>query len=206
MCFRSVVEILDGEIINNQFTIADKVNDEIRMTNVGNMPKTIIAASSRRKAVAPDVECPVQVCAEAASLGGAVLLAVCMLLSAILVMAMFSPSVTSTQRFIAGVLVVSSWAYFLNSCTEKLCLIGKTLKFQAKLSRSLEIPLDELETMTLTHEGFNLERGIETIEFRRTGMKPEKVSLGPCWQKNKLESFMKSVKLALQAEDEYNSE
>jgi hypothetical protein len=175
------------------------------MTNEENMPNTIIAASTRRKPVAEDAECKIQVCAETASLGGAVLLALCMLLTAVMIMAMFSSSVTAIQRFISVVLVVSSWVYFFNSCTEKLCLTGKTLKFHAAFSRTLDVPLDELEAMTLTHEGFNLERGIETIEFRRTGMKSEKVSLGPCWQRNKLESFMKSVKLALQAEDEYNS-
>ena len=52
--------------------------------------------------------------------------------------------------------------------------------------------------MLLVHQGFNLERGMESIVFQRRGRKPEPVALGPCWQRNKLEAFLRSVEAALQ--------
>ncbi|MBU0540499.1 hypothetical protein KKF59_03295 [Patescibacteria group bacterium] len=161
------------------------------------MPETIAAIAPKKK-LQQEPDCLIQVRAELVSLGGAVLLAVCLMLTAVLFMVFLTPTVTGAQRFIAVVLVFAAWGYFLNSISEKLSLYGDTLEFRAAFSHPRSIPLDELQAMILTHEGFNLERGLETIEFRRSGRKPDRVSLGPCWQRNKLESFLKSLEQALQ--------
>ena len=112
------------------------------------------------------------------------------------------PGATSSQLVIALVLVAASWMYFINSVTEKLSLVDHALFFSSALGRARRIPLGELEAMVLRHEGFNLERGMQTIELRQTGKKPDRISLGPCWQRNKLDSFLTSVDQALQQLDE----
>lgn len=164
------------------------------------MPDIIAAMAPRRarEARAADAECIVTARAELVSLGGAVLLAMCLLITAVFIMAMFSPVVTGIQRFIAIVLFGSSWAYFLDSVTEKLALIGDTVVFTAAMSRTRRVPLVELEGMVLIHQGLNLEHGIETLEFRQYKKRVDRVSLGPCWQRHKLEGFLHSVEQAMQ--------
>lgn len=164
------------------------------------MPDVIaaIAPPRPRKNRDADGNCAVQVRAEMVSLGGAILLAVCLMISALFYMAMTAPSVTSVQRFIAIVLFAGSWAYFFNSITEKLSCVGSALVFSSALNATRRIPLDELEAVILRHEGFNLERGIETLELRRDDHPPDRISLGPCWQQRKLESFVRSIGRAMQ--------
>jgi hypothetical protein len=59
------------------------------------------------------------------------------------------------------------------------------------------IKLADLDALLYVHNGFNLERGMDVVEFRRRGKKPERVALGPCWQRHKLEEFLHSVEQAL---------
>ncbi|MBI4139288.1 hypothetical protein HY479_04035 [Candidatus Uhrbacteria bacterium] len=163
------------------------------------MPKVIAAiAPPRRERPAEPGVCLVRARAELVSLGGAVLLALCVLISAILFLVLTVPGATASQRVIAVILFVACWLYFVNGITEELSLVDHTLVYRSALGRSRRIPLSELEAMILRHEGFNLERGMETIEFRQTGRKPDRVSLGPCWQRHKLEEFLASVEQALQ--------
>lgn len=133
------------------------------------------------------------------SLGGGILLAICVIISALFYMVMTAPDLTSVQRFIAIILFIGSWAYFLNSTTERLSCVGKTLTFKSALNTTRRIPLDELDALILRHEGFNLERGIESLELRRDDHPPDRIALGPCWQQRKLESFVQSVGRALHA-------
>jgi hypothetical protein len=139
----------------------------------------------------------VQARAELVSLGGAVLLGLGITITGVFLLSLSAPAVTSAQKVIAGALTLGVWIYFLNSVTERLSLCGSTLTFDAALGRARSVPLGELDAMILTHEGLNLERGIETIEIRRVGKRPDKISLGPCWQRNKLEAFLRSVDRAL---------
>ncbi len=140
--------------------------------------------------------------AELVSLGGIIVFALCILFTALLIFMLTVPGATSSQLVIALVLVAASWMYFINSVTEKLSLVDHALFFSSALGRARRIPLGELEAMVLRHEGFNLERGMQTIELRQTGKKPDRISLGPCWQRNKLDSFLTSVDQALQQLDE----
>lgn len=158
------------------------------------MTQVIAAIPPRRKQNdTPEKDCVLRVQAELVGLGGGILLALCMLITGAFVMIIYTPSVSDLQRFIAFVLFMSAWAYFLDSVTEQLSLDGETINFKAALSRARSIPISELEGMYLIHHGLNLENGIGAIEFRQQGRKPDRVSLGPCWQWKKLEAFMGSI-------------
>jgi hypothetical protein len=161
------------------------------------MQDTITVRAPRRAPKAVAVDCVLRVQAEIVSLGGAVLLTLCLLLTAVLIMALFSPTITGVQRFIAVVLTFSGWMYLLRSASEDLSIVGQTITYRAVLARTRTIPLADIETMLLVHQGLNLEKGIETIEFRRFDKKVEHLSLGPCWQRHKLEAFLGSVEEAL---------
>lgn len=162
------------------------------------MPEVLSTRTTRRQAPPVENVCLVQARAEVVSLGGAVLLALCLLLSAVFIMALFSPIVSGLQRFIAVVFFLAGWVYLLDSVTESLSLVGQTLEFTAKLRRTRRIPLAELEGMTLIHQGLNLEQGVETIELHQFGKHVDRISLGPCWQRHVLEAFLHSVDRALQ--------
>lgn len=138
-----------------------------------------------------------EVRAELVSVGGAIVLALCILLSLAVVTVWLLADATSLQLTILFLLTGVSWVYLLDSCTEHLLLVDHAIEFGALFSRKQRIPLSELQAMLLVHEGFNLERGMESIEFRRAGRKPDRVPLGPCWQRHKLELFLHSVEAAL---------
>ncbi len=142
-------------------------------------------------------ECVREVRAELVSLGGAIILAVAIVLTIIMIMVLMLPMVNAFQLTIVILLTLASWIYLLDSCTERLRLIDHSVEFSAVFSRKRHIPINELQAMFLVHEGFNLDRGIESIEFRRVGEQPDKFSLGPCWQRHKLEAFLHSVEEVL---------
>lgn len=163
------------------------------------MPEVIGAFAPRRpEAPRKDIVCVREAHAELLTLGGAIVFAVCIVLTVVAVGSAQLAAITSLQQAILVMLTVASWAYFFDSITERLCLVDRAVEFRALFSRHRVIPLQDLDAMLLVYQGFNLERGIETIEFRRRGMKPERIALGPCWQRHKLEGFMKAVEEALQ--------
>lgn len=170
------------------------------------MPKTTAAYAPKRDRMTPERECVVSARAELVSLGGAVLLAICMVVTAVFIMVMYAPGVTGAQQVIAIALFVGAWLYFLNSVTERISLCGSTLTYRSALGGTRNYPLTELDAVILTHEGLNLERGIESVEFRRAGKRPEKVALGPCWQRNKLEGFLRSVDRAMRGPQAFTEE
>lgn len=164
------------------------------------MPDVIAAvAPVRPRATSAAKKCRIQVRAEFLSVGGGILFGLFLLVVALFIMAMASPSTTSAQRFIAIVLFFGSIAYVVNSLTERMTFFGNVLTFDSLFSSKRMIPLDELEAVILTHEGFNLEKGMQSIEFRRVGHRPDRIALGPCWQIRKLQSFIRSISTAMNA-------
>ncbi len=148
----------------------------------------------RKDLIKTGIQCLSSAQAELISLGGAVVLSICMLMTVMLIIALQSAGVSAAQRAVMVGLTGASWLYFLDSVTERLRLFDHTLEYSAFLSRRRLISLDDLETIVFVHEGFNLERGIESFEFRRRdGAGPDRLSLGPCWQRNKLEIFLQTV-------------
>lgn len=146
-----------------------------------------------------DTECVRDVSAQIFSVGGAVIFSVCVILSVILFISFDIATVSATQRIISVLLVLASWAYLISSATEHLSIDGNVIEFSAFLTGRRRIQIKDLESMLLIHQGLNLEKGIETIEFRRKGKKPERLALGPCWRRHKLEEFLHSVEEALNA-------
>lgn len=162
----------------------------------------IIGAFAPPRPEPPPVEviCLREVKAEMLTLGGAIMFAICVVLSVGAIGSLQLASVTNLQRFILWALTGVSWLYFLDSISERLRLVDHAIEFRALFSRHRLIPLQELEAMLLVYQGFNLERGMESIEFRRRGKKPERIALGPCWQHHKLEQFVHSVEEAMKEE------
>jgi len=156
-----------------------------------------VLAPRRPKHEDDEAECIREVHAQFISLGGAVILSVCIVLTLLALMSLVLPTVTNIQRLILFILTVISWAYLLDSVTEKLRLIDKCVEYRSIFTRPRIYRMTDLEGVLLVHQGFNLERGFESIEFRRSGLKPDRISLGPCWQRNKLEKLMHSLETAL---------
>ncbi len=149
------------------------------------------------RAPAPDTVCVREVRAQVVSLGGAIVLALCLVISAVTFMAAQVEGITSSQRLILGIMTAAAWVYLLDCSSECLNVDGDTIRFKSLLARNKSIKIEELEAMLLVEQGFNLEQGMQSIQFKRTGEKPERIVLGPCWQRNKLEKFLHSVELAL---------
>lgn len=145
--------------------------------------------------------CDIEVHAEMISIGGAIVLAICMLLTTGVIAVATFYTATSFQQMIIIFLCLGSWAYFISSITEKLCVKNKTIEFTSFFGKSKQIDLNDLEDLLLVYQGFNLERGMETIEFRRRGREPESLALGPCWQRNKLDAFIHAVELSLDIQE-----
>lgn len=161
------------------------------------MAEIFAAFAPKREQTDTEEECVREVRAEIVSLGGAIILAVAIVLTIVMAMVLLLPTVNAVQLAIVLLLTLASWIYLLDSCTERLRLVDHSVEFNAVFSRRRLIPIKELQAMVLVHEGFNLDRGIESIEFRRVGQKPDRLSLGPCWQRHKLEAFLHSVEEAL---------
>lgn len=161
--------------------------------------EVIGAYAPRRTRAIPKVEsvCLREVHAEMLTIGGVIILAVSFLITVAAVIALLMPNVGSLQVAVALLLAIASGLYVIDSLSEHLRLVDHSVEYGSLLGRRHVIPLEELEAMLLVYEGLNLERGIESIEFRRRGKNPERISLGPCWQRRKLESFLHSVEEAL---------
>ncbi len=141
--------------------------------------------------------CEREVHAEVFSVGGALILMACVILTVVSLMALSSPTLGGPQAVVAFALTVGAWLYYASSVTERLRLVDHAVEFTSFLTRRRFIPLTDLDAMLLIHQGFNLERGIETIEFQRRGEKPDRIALGPCWHRHHLEAFLHSVEEAL---------
>lgn len=142
-------------------------------------------------------ECLTDVRARVTSIGGGIVFAICLAVTALFIITLSTPSVTSSQRIIVFMLTVATWGYLLSSSTERLCLRDRSIVYTSILGRKKIVPLVDLDEMLLVHQGFNLERGIETIEFRRHEKDPERLALGPCWHRHELEAFLHSVEEAM---------
>jgi hypothetical protein len=155
------------------------------------MTRMLEQAGGPRVSTEPEVQ------AQMVSLGGAVILSVCLTLTVGTFIAWQSASVASIQRVILFLLTAASWMYFVDSITERLRLREKHIEFEAMLSRRKRIPLEEVETLLLVQQGYNLERGMQTLEFRKLDRRVERVALGPCWQRHTLEGFLQCVEQEL---------
>jgi hypothetical protein len=144
-----------------------------------------------------ETSCAIQVHAKLVSLNGGVVLAVCIVLSAISAAAFVSAHLTSSQGVLFGVLSLFAWLYLIDSVTEHLALQGDVIEKSSFLSRRMTVALRDMREMLLIHEGLNQEVGIESLVVRYRGGKTEKLPLGPCWRRHELEAFLRSVEQAI---------
>ncbi|MCR4278726.1 MAG: hypothetical protein NUV81_02360 [bacterium] len=141
--------------------------------------------------------CCIEARARIFSFGGLLLLVLSCVVTGIFYLSLTQPNVTGVQQLIAFVLFVGSWAYFVNGITERIHLTGKAVVFCSALGRTRAIPLTELEDLALRHQGFNLDRGFEIVEFRIRGRDIETFALGPCWSRANLDNLILSLQNAL---------
>ncbi len=144
-----------------------------------------------------DVECVCEVRAQVASIGGVIVLALCLVLTVVAFMATQVIGITQSQQLILILLTFAAWLYFIDSSSERLHVNSEMILFHSLLAHRKQILINEIETMMLVEQGFNLEQGMQAIEFKRVGRRPERIVLGPCWQRNKLEKFLHSAELAM---------
>ena len=158
-------------------------------------------APKRPSRKADEFVCLREVHAELFTLGGAIAIAICFVLTVAAYIVWQGSQATGLQSFVLIAMTVGAWLYFLDSITERLRLVDHSLEFSALFSRRRIVPLADLDAMLLIYQGFNLEHGIESVELRRRGQKPDRIALGPCWQHHKLEAFLGSVEQALRDPD-----
>ncbi len=146
---------------------------------------------------AGEVLCLREVRAEALTMGGAIVFAICMMLSVFALSIGRFVVVTQSQQVILIAVVALCWLYFVDSVTERLRITDRCVEFRSLIGHHHLVPLVQLEAMLIMYQGFNLDRGMQTIEFRMNGKQPKRIALGPCWERKKLEAFIHAVEEAL---------
>lgn len=162
------------------------------------MPQVMQVTAPARTRDEREAACVREVRAELVSISGALILSTCIMLTILLYIGWQIPTISRTQLAILAFLVAISWMYLADSATERFCLVDRSILFTSLLTKDRTIKLSDLDSLLYVHNGFNLERGIDSVEFRRRGKRPDRVALGPCWQRHKLEDFLHSVEQALQ--------
>lgn len=131
--------------------------------------------------------------ANVVSLGGGVILSVAILLTTAAGATYFFSDVTNLQRVILFLFAIGSWIYFIDCISERLTYINNVLEFSSLCSRTARVSLESVQSVFLIHQGFNLERGMESLEICCEGKESKRIDLGPCWQRNILESFLLTI-------------
>jgi hypothetical protein len=157
---------------------------------------------STKKAVQPvetkdDQSCAIQVKAKLVALNGGVVLAMCIMLTALGVAALLTNRFAITQIALLSVFALGSWVYLLDGVTERLTLVGNTIVRTSLIGGRIVINLVDIMNLYLVHEGLNQEIGIESLSARYRDGHEEKLPLGPCWRRHELEAFLASVEHAL---------
>jgi len=141
--------------------------------------------------------CTVRVHAKLVSLNGGVVLAVCIILTAVFAATYLTARLAAVQSALITVLMVAAWVYLVDSVSESLSLVGRTIQRSSSFSPRTVIKLDDIKSLLLVHEGLNQEVGIESITATYRNGRFERLSLGPCWRRRDLESFLQSVEQAM---------
>lgn len=125
---------------------------------------------------------------------GALLLGVTIILTVFFLLALFIPVLDGLQMIIAAILTVASWLYLINRFTESLQLNDGVLEFNCALGRKHRFDLSEISSIRLNDMGWALSGDFFVLQievFSRDNV--IELGLGPCWRKNHLVSFVKSV-------------
>jgi len=162
------------------------------------MPDTIAAVAPRRERASEPLRVTVRDSrARLASIGGGILLALCIALTAAIFVVSALPQATGAQRVILLALTLASWAYLADSMSERLRITDDAIEYTSFLGRSRRWELDELAAVLMTYRGFTLDDGFICVEFRTRDRNADRLSLGPCWRRDRLGEFMQSVQAVL---------
>jgi hypothetical protein len=142
-------------------------------------------------------ECRLRVSAKLVSLNGGIVLAVCLLLTAVTFASVYTGRLVLSQALLFLFLTLASWVYLIDSVTEKLCLVGDTIQRTAFIGRNEEVQLTDVKSFLLKHEGLNASVGIESLTVVYQDGREERIPLGPCWRRRDLEAFLESVEQSM---------
>lgn len=137
--------------------------------------------------------CVIDARAQVHSIGGLVLLIVCVVVTIVFVFIFIRGEVTGAQQIISLIMFFACWGYFINSATEKLHLTETELVFRSFMGRSRNVPLKDLQELTVQHNGFSLDQGFKSIEILSKNKKVDRILLGPCWKRSSLDNFLNSL-------------
>ncbi|MBD3284494.1 hypothetical protein GF395_03590 [Candidatus Uhrbacteria bacterium] len=137
--------------------------------------------------------CVLRAKAKIVSLNGGIVLAIVMLLTAITIGSVLTSSFVASQTILFIILTVASWAYLLDSTSERMELKGNQIVRSSLFGRKVTVSLDEIESLVLRHEGLNQNVGLESLTLIYQDEREEQVALGPCWRRRDLEAFLSSV-------------
>jgi hypothetical protein len=136
---------------------------------------------------------PKSIRAKMVSLGGGILLSLVLFLGVVTLAAVVEPQAPPLLRALLVFLFFALLLYLLDSWSEHLWLEGSTVFFDSWLKRRRRVDLSGVQEILLVHEGLNLERGIETLRFRRGEGDDVVFALGPLWHRHHLEAFLAAL-------------
>ncbi len=126
--------------------------------------------------------------------GGALILAVTIVLTLFLAMSLVLPALDGLQTAIFAMLAFVCWGYLLNCSSEKLRLEDGVLQYRAMMGRSHSYPLEIIRGFRLTDLGVSLNGSMYVLEISlEDKTRPVQISLGPCWKKRDLVKFIKTL-------------
>jgi hypothetical protein len=133
------------------------------------------------------------------TVGGTVILAITIILSLVLIFTLLYPQGNGLQFVIIIALAMISWGFFLNCVTEKLKLEDGFLIFSSLVGRTVRLDLTQVDSYKLTTFGLRLDGNMYLIEVEHEDSEePEEIWLSPCWEKQDLVRFCKTLGLALE--------
>jgi hypothetical protein len=157
-----------------------------------------ISASLKKAVHSLDAkDCALQVKAKLVALNGGVVLAMCIMLTAMALAAYLTNRFAASQIALLSVFALAAWVYLLDGVTEKLKLSGNAIVRTSLVSGRFMINLDDIESLYLIHEGLNQNVGIESLTAKYRDGHEDKLPLGPCWRRHELEEFLASVEKAM---------
>ncbi|GMU25913.1 MAG: hypothetical protein AMXMBFR16_08180 [Candidatus Uhrbacteria bacterium] len=145
--------------------------------------------------------CVVVVHARLISLNGGIVLAVCIVLSALTAALFLTDRFAVSQAILFVILMLGAWIYLIDGASEKLSLQDHSLVQSSRFGRESRMKLVDVSSLVLRHEGLNPSLGIESLTATFQDGHEERIPLGPCWRRRDLESFLSSVEEAMGYED-----
>ena len=138
--------------------------------------------------------CEIESRAEIISLGAVIVIGIAFLMSAFALFALMHPSRDLLQIVPAVAAAVATWLFVIDSCSERLLLIGNDVTLTSRFRRVRRVSLSGAESLSFHHEGFNLEQGMVAIEVRKKNQSL-RLPLGPCWQNRTVISCLQRIAL-----------